>query len=61
MSNSALEALHAANASYRKELEQIDAVSTSAASRCTPRFAQACDVQRVAWCPGLGQTPRRSI
>jgi hypothetical protein len=52
MSNSALEALHAANASYRKELEQIDAVSTSAASRCTPRFAQACDVQRVAWCPG---------
>ena len=53
MSNSALEALHAANASYRKELEQIDAVSTSAASRCTPRFAQACDVQRVAWCPGL--------
>ena len=53
MSHSALEALHAANASYRKELEQIDAVSTSAASRCTPRFAQACDVQRVAWCPGL--------
>ena len=52
MSNSALEALHAANASYLKELEQIDAVSTSAASRCTPRFAQACDVQRVAWCPG---------
>ena len=40
MSNSALEALHVANASYRKELEQIDGVSTSAASRCTPRFAQ---------------------
>jgi len=37
MSNSTLEALHAANASYRTELEQIDAVSASAASRCTPR------------------------
>jgi hypothetical protein len=36
MSNSALEALQAANASYRKELELIDSVSTSAASRCTP-------------------------
>ena len=40
MSNSALEALQAANASYCKELEMIDTVSTSAASRCTPRFAQ---------------------
>ena len=57
MSHSALEALHAANASYRKELEQIDAVSTSAASRCTPRFAQACDVQRVEWCPESGTFP----
>ena len=60
--NSSLEALHAANASYRKELEQIDAVSATAAGRRTPRPAQACDVQRVAWCPGLGHTrPDRSL
>ena len=60
--NSSLEALHAANASYRKELEQIDAVSASAAGRRTPRLAQAYDVQRVAWCPGLGHPrPDRSL
>ena len=40
MINSALASLHAANASYLKELEQIDAVSKSAASNYTPAFAK---------------------
>jgi hypothetical protein len=49
MSNSALGVLQTANALYRKELEQIDAVSVSAAGgRRTPRLPQACGVQRVA-------------
>jgi hypothetical protein len=65
MSNSALEALHAANASYRKKLEQIDAPLTLA---CTVegRFQcvqgarpSSCWVTLSSACPtGIGTSAR---